>query len=133
MSGTEHQVHQPREPRPAVRTLIYVLFGPIVWAVHLTIIYGLQSVACALTTTSRGGTSMDAVQLAIVSATIAAVLALGAGWRWLANPGGAMSEGTEDRNHFLEGVMQFLVGLSVLGVLGAGAAAMMLPSCPALR
>ncbi len=134
MNGTEHPASQSREPRPAVRTLLYLLFGPIVWAAHLTVIYGAQSVVCALSTSPpRTGASIDSVHTIVLIATIAALSALAAGWLRLGNPGGSMSEGIEDRNHFLESVMHVLVGLSALGVLGAGAAALVLPSCPALR
>lgn len=120
---------------PTIRTLLYLLFGPIVWALHLTLVYGVQSVACAVAGPGlrplAGG--LDPVQLTILAATAAALLALAGGWRGLANPGGAMSEGVDERSHFIVDTMRLLLVLSALGIIAAGSATLVLPTCADLR
>ena len=109
--------------------------GPIVWALHFAGVYGLQSVACTLT---RGRLEpivlgLDWIQLTVLALTAAAVLLI-AGLPWLA-PWRHLGRSADERelDSFLGVVMALLALLSVFGVIAAGAAALALPSCPALR
>lgn len=126
---------RPTEHRSTMQTIAYLLFGPIVWAAHLTLIYGAQSVACAVLAPSLRPAfgALDAVQLTIVVATIAALLIVAVGWYALTNPGGAMSEGKDEGTPFIEDTMRLLVVLSAFGISAAGSAALVLPTCDALR
>ena len=77
--------------------------------------------------------ALQAVQATIVAGTVAAVVALACGWYGIANPGGPVSEGADERGRFLEDSMRLLVVLSALGIIAAGAAVLIVPTCAALR
>jgi hypothetical protein len=117
--------------RPVWPTLFGVLFGPIVWAAHLTLIYGLQSVACALASPSPALLGLDPVQLAIAALTAAALLAIAAHSAVARQPAG--NTGEEELAAFLDGAMLLLALLSAFGITGQGGAALIIPACPPLR
>jgi hypothetical protein len=60
-------------PRPAlIGSIVYLLFGLIVWSIHLTVIYGGHTLLCT------GGLSSDWSTRLIVGATVLAALATAA-------------------------------------------------------
>jgi len=113
--------------------IAFYLFGPLVWAAHLTFVYGPQSAICAF---GKGAPSADmAVQwllggvtagsLALIALAIAFPFALAVALRFhrVADP--------EDR--FAVRVMRLLAWLSLAGVLWAGATGFILDPCAQLR
>jgi hypothetical protein len=128
----QEQAQAASGQRPVWPTLFDVLFGPIVWAAHLTLIYGLQSVACALASPLAPALiGLDPVQLAIAALTAAALLAIASRAAVARRPAGGTREG--ELAAFLDGVMLVLMLLSALGIAGQGGAALIIPACPPLR
>jgi len=122
------------ESRRTIGTLIFILTGPLLWAGHLTAIYGSQSSMCAFGVgTSDGGQNL-LVSGIIGVVTLAFVALIGVAMArphtvlgWLAR-----REPPPDRT-FLTWVMRLLAALSALAIIYAGAAAIILPACAQLR
>jgi hypothetical protein len=109
------------------RAFFYLLFGPIVWAAHLGVVYAGQSLLCA----KAGAPGYGVVQIAIGGVTTAAVLALllailapvrlrttlrASGW-------------DDADQRLLDGAMRLLSILSLFGVLWAGVFTLPLDAC----
>lgn len=108
-------------------TFVFVLLGPIVWALHLAVVYGMQiSCAAAASRPSIGET----LALAVLGAT-AAALAFLAVAAWRSHAAARMLRVRASR--FLERVMRLLILLSVVGIAWVGTAALVLPACLQLR
>ncbi|MGD9617478.1 MAG: hypothetical protein AB7H90_23180 [Alphaproteobacteria bacterium] len=116
---------------PPYRTLtgaaLYLLLGPIVWAVHLTIIYSTHAVLCA-----RGwaGGALDIRVIIAVTTGIALAISVAAtiaGWRWSC---GSNREGVSAFQH---GVMSLLALLATIGIVYGGATALFVSPCLLLR
>lgn len=109
---------------------MFMLVGPILWAVDLTAIYGAQSSLCAF----------DALPQPIVGSlviAISALLALAAGIAAVSpRPLFGLLAGAPppaEQWGFLQGAMRLLVGLSVLAIAYFTLAATVLPACAQLR
>jgi hypothetical protein len=109
--------------------ILAVLFGPIVWAAHLLVLYGAHAVVCAAA--ARTGDT-TALLVPVFASTTALALALAAlpllmprrlvglfHWR-------GHAEG-EDR--FLQSLMRWLAGLSLVAVAANGIALLTVPVC----
>lgn len=110
-------------------TFVYVLFGPVVWALHLTAIYGAQ-LLCA-----GASTNADIIVPIVVGATAAALALLTATiWRpgLAGRPLGVCTRSSDERQ-FLDRLMRLLAALSIPGVAWAGATAFILEPCAPLR
>jgi len=118
---------------PTVGTLIYILFGPIVWAVHLTIIYGFQSAGCALTGYSAGFSFYGALGIALVTAIAALKLLAAALWPSLIERGLGASTWGGELHAGNRTIMRWLAGLSIFAVLASGLAVFIIPVCASLR
>lgn len=117
-----------RRADTAAGALLYLLLGPILWAGHLTAIYGTQSVLCAKAA-ADAVPAIIAVVTALALALIAvAVLAPSRTARLFA--GSAWSESTQ---RFMRNAMVTLALLSAFGIAAQGAIALFIPTCPALR
>lgn len=70
---------RPR-PKPSTPgTLIYLLFGPILWAIQLTVVYGGHTLVCSQGGTAAAAHSMTLVVSAVIGiADLAFLLAPGA-------------------------------------------------------
>jgi hypothetical protein len=108
------------------RTTLFVLFGPIVWAIHFTILYGAHTIACARLAAG------DAATLIVLGATAGALAPLL----------GAASIACRRRNtmpadavtpRFCYDIALVLTLLSAAGVAWAGATALIMAPCVALR
>jgi hypothetical protein len=116
--------------RQMIGTLVFLIFGPILWALALTVIYGAQSSLCAF-----GALPPAAIALLIGAATlalgVAAILTLI--WPdWLFRRLTGVTAPAEQWS-FLSGVMRLLGGLSVLAMIYFGAAIFLMPTCAPLR
>jgi hypothetical protein len=115
---------------------LYLMSGPLVWAVHLVFVYVPQSGLCAFRITEVAAVAPLAISMTVVAVTAlaAALLAIAiarpdAIARVLRAPD--LHEGENGR--FLCRVMRMLAALSLAGVLFAGATAFLLPPCEQLR
>jgi hypothetical protein len=122
------------QPRRTIGTLTFILIGPLLWAAHLTAIYGSQSSLCAFDVGVSAGDSNTLVSVLVVVVTLVCIGFLAVAiWRpqpilgWLA-PG----EPPIDLA-FLTWVMRALSCLAALAILYAGTASILLPACAQLR
>jgi hypothetical protein len=104
--------------------LLYLTFGPIVWAIHLTFIYGTHTLACT-GTTPEGATFAVLAVTAVALVAIFAALAASATVRRRAGPEGPLA--------FYHRAASWLTWLSVFGIACAGAATLIIEPCLALR
>ena len=116
------------------RTLIFMLLGPIVWALHFLVVYGSHASYCAVGERLPGqpDTVIPVLQW---SATIAAALVLAGGILW---PSAVRTllrafPPTSTSSDFIIRVMQLLALLSLFGVAFASLALVFLPICGQLR
>lgn len=117
-------------PRRMIGTLIFLIVGPILWAVDLTAIYGAQSSLCAF-----GGLPNPAIAFVVgaisVALTILAIYCLlspARVFRFLTG-----SPPPTDQWSFLRDAMRALAALSALAMLYFAAAALFLPGCSPMR
>ena len=116
--------------RQMIGTFVFLLVGPIAWALNLTLIYGAQSSLCAF-----GALSPTAIRILVGIICLAlAGCVLGA----MARPAVVFQRITgasapEDQWPFIRGTMRLLAGLSVLAMLYFALASLFVPGCDVLR
>ncbi|HEX2139336.1 MAG TPA: hypothetical protein VHG33_06460 [Woeseiaceae bacterium] len=121
---------------PVTGALLYLLAGPLVWAGHLFLVYATQAALCAFRITGAFAVEplLIPVSIAVLTVLAAAALVL-ALWRPKAIAhlvrAGRFLDG--ENGEFMISVMQLLAGLSLAGVIWAGATALLLDPCPQLR
>ena len=109
------------------RTTFYLLFGPIVWAIHLTVLYGAHTLVCV------HGAAGDTVAAIALAATVAAVaLLLAAAFAFYRRRDSAHT-GASAVTCFCRDVAMLLALVSAFGVAWAGATALIVAPCVALR
>jgi hypothetical protein len=104
-----------------------VLFGPIVWAAHLLVLYGAHAVLCA-TVGRAGGAPGLLVPIFALSTALALVLVAAP----LAFPrrfAGLLYGRAEGEDRFLQSMMRWLAGLSLVAVVANGVAVVLVPAC----
>jgi hypothetical protein len=108
------------------RVLFRTLFGPLLWAVHFSLLYLLHTALCVVDL--RISDPAGAMLVSSVLLTVGAVALLA--WffvrRW-------RSASLESANAFLDEASLLLIVLSVAGVVWAGAAAGLIEACAPLR
>jgi hypothetical protein len=109
---------------PLARTMLTMLFGPIVWAVHFTLLYGTHTIVCARAATGEVATATA------LAATVAALALLLAGAVVAYRRREAMQHASPTAR-FCRDVMMLLTLLSACGVTWAGATALLVAPCPA--
>ena len=112
----------------ASKAILYMLFGPIVWAGHLTLIYGAHTLICARSPDGPAWAativySITAVGLAI----LVAAMALAVSRRRAAH---AASDTVQQFEHDVMGLMTLL---SIFGVAWSGLTAVFITACTSLR
>jgi hypothetical protein len=116
-----------------VGTLIFILFGPIVWALHLMATYAGHASLCDV---GAGRPDLLApLPVVLAAATMVAALLLGTA---VVRPGLVRSvlravPASSPEAGFATRVMQWLVLLSLFGVTFSGLAMLILPLCQQLR
>jgi hypothetical protein len=128
--GDAEERSRVREPLGGA--LLYVLFGPILWASHLTLIYGGHTLLCAL------GVSSDALSPSVISfsvaiVTIVTLVVLLAAVVAAIFKGGARGDRGSAATFFLDKLMMALALLSGFGVALGGASALIIEPCLMLR
>jgi hypothetical protein len=122
-----------KDPPLAVAILI-LLFGPILWAGHLFLVYAFQSATCAITgVTATMSRAAVAAPVILLTLAVAAFLAL-ALWRFRSFAWLLPDETHNFRNQrFSTQVGRLLILLSLVGVVWTGAAALFLDPCGQIR
>lgn len=108
------------------RATLAALVGPLVWALHLALVYGGQHLLCA-----RGAAHNTVLWLVIISSIVAVMLLvplLVASAPVLQRLLGG-DQRPEPTQQFLLAIMRLLVLLSLAGIIWAGVAALLLPGC----
>lgn len=120
--------------RQGIATLIFILIGPIVWAVHLTLIYGSQSSLCAFNLSEDRGENSTVVAIVLlvtaVSITIVGFSALRPNFIHALIARGIPPT---EQAKFIVTIMRVLSGLSILAMFYAGLSTVFLPACHPLR
>jgi hypothetical protein len=107
-----------------VGTMFLVLAGPIIWSIHLLVIYGAHAVLCSQSVSGRGAEAV------VGAATLIGLGVLGL----IAARSPARAFGGKDQTqHFLRTTMLLLALLSAFAVAWAGASIFFLPACLPLR
>ena len=121
--------------RQGIGTLIFILVGPIVWAVHLTLIYGSQSSLCAfnLGEDRSGGNDAVVAIILIATAVFVAIVGFSAVRASFVHTLIARADPPEEQFGFIVTIMRILAGLSIVAMLYAGIGAVILPACDQLR
>jgi hypothetical protein len=105
---------------------LYLTFGPIVWAIHLTLVYGTHTLVCTHTTSGGAG--------ATFAVLVVTVVALAAIFTALAASAAAQRRAREDGPvAFYHRAAAWLAWLSAFGVACAGATSLVIEPCLALR
>ena len=118
----------PPPYRKLVGAVLYLLAGPIVWAVHFTIIYSTHALLCA-----RGlaGGPVDARVIIAVATGIGLVISITAtlaGW-WSRGA----NRDTKGVSAFQHDAMSLLALLATIGIAFGGATALFVTPCLLLR
>lgn len=108
--------------------MVFILFGPIVWALHFLAVYGSQSLLCARAMPESVPPIVSIATVASLAVLVGAMSAPGALARVMRS-----GHWPEPHQTFISSVMLTLVALSLLGVAWAGGTMLILPSCSVLR
>ncbi len=112
--------------------LLSMCFAAIVWAAHLTFIYGAATLACIPETPAKVF-GMNAPAFFVLAFTVLALGAIAAGSVWPSrNAGNDATEMYEERQFELR-VARWIAALSAFGVFWGGAALLFVSPCLALR
>lgn len=111
----------------SVGTLVYLQVGPIAWALHLALVYGLQPMICARSATAS--TVLVLLATAICLAAVAAALIWSRGLAGVLRARAA----TQASRRFHRRVMRWAGLLAAVGIIWTGAAATIVPACDPLR
>lgn len=111
----------------AVATILYLLFGPIVWAAHLTVTYGAHTLVCA-----RGGGAELAAWIVYAATAIGVAILIGA-MLYALGRRRAAEGANEPVRRFEHDVMWLLALLSTAGVIWGGATVLFVSPCMVLR
>jgi hypothetical protein len=113
------------QPRTGGATALWLLFGPVVWGAHFTLLYGAHTLICAV----RGAAAGRMVTLIVVIATVAALVALAVPFaRALRLSRQPPSESTA-LSGFIRSATVWLLILSTIAVIWAGATVLVVSAC----
>lgn len=120
---------EPAKEAPTVSAILFLLAGPILWAGHLLLVYGVQSVTCVIGDGSVGPSAL--IQTSVALATLGAILLLCLALFFPGRLAHMLRYQTPDRdNHvFSVRVERFLSLLSLAGVIWSGSAVFLLDAC----
>lgn len=130
-----HEIGARPQPGSAVGTIVFLLFGPIVWAGHFAFCYGMQSVACTLASVGQGGSIPVRIDGLIWLATLAAaglIVAALLARRALASLLRA-DVWSASQSAFQRRTMSWLATLSLFAVIALAVGTLLIDSCALLR
>jgi hypothetical protein len=114
-------------------TLVYLLFGPLLWAAHLTIIYGASTLICAMGEGDPAAARDVGVVILVATAVALAVISFTAAYPRPARTLLKVRSNSASTAAFLDRAMQTLAVLSFIGIAWAGATVVMITPCGQLR
>ena len=112
--------------RSIAAAVLYLTFGPIVWAIHLTFVYGTHTLIC--THTTSGGAGATFAVLVVTAVALAAIFAA-----LTASAAAQRRARGESSLAFYHRAATWLTWLSAFGVACAGATSLVIEPCLALR
>lgn len=126
MGGGDHKngTHEP-----LAGALFYILLGPIVWAIHLTLVYLGHTLLCAL----AGALAPGVVSFSVIIVTAAALIVLTVAVVAANFRGRAFDDRGAGAVFFRDRIMMALALLSGFGVAWEGASALIIEPCLMLR
>ncbi len=129
MDGGDHKngTHEP-----LAGALFYILFGPIVWAIHLTLVYLGHTLLCALGV-SFGALAPGVVSFSVIIVTAVALIVLTVAVVAANSRARAFGNRGSGAMFFMDRVMMTLALLSGIGVAWEGASALIIEPCLMLR
>jgi hypothetical protein len=108
--------------------VLTVLFGPLVWAAHLLVLYGTHAVVCAGAGRTAGTT--ESLVAVFVSATAFALVLVALPLIAPRRLAGLLGRGyAEEEDRFLLSLTRWLAGLSLTAVVANGIALLIVPPC----
>jgi hypothetical protein len=110
-----------QSPERAVWAIVYPLLGPILWLIHFTVVYALQSTLCVV------ASPIHLVLIATLIVTVLALIALAAAL------GRAGKNDRQSSRPFLRQTMRLLALLSAVSIIWTCLAALFLHPCAPLR
>jgi hypothetical protein len=116
-----------------IAALLSLTFGLLIWSLHLTLVYGVHTIACARDFTPTWIFGLAFPVLAIVVITVVGVLVTGVGGWWLAAGRRNGSAELRQEKEFERRVILLIAFLASVGMFWAGAAALFVSPCLALR
>ncbi|OHV81974.1 hypothetical protein [Ensifer sp. LCM 4579] len=124
---------EPGKEAPTASAVFFLVAGPILWAAHLLVVYGVQSVTCAVGNSAVAPSVL--IQASVVLVTLGAILLLCFG---LFFPGRLAHmlgyEMPEPHNRtFSVRVERLLSLLSLMGVVWSGTSVFLIDVCGLLR
>lgn len=119
--------------RPLTGKLFYLLFGPIVWAFHLAMIYAAHAMLCVRSDLLDGARANSIASLIVAATAVALALLVLAMFTEIPRRHNADKSGPAAATSFDQSVMASLALLSAIGVTWAGATALIVDSCLQLR
>ncbi|MFC6487892.1 hypothetical protein [Nitratireductor sp. GCM10026969] len=115
--------HAEREPSVVVM-LAYLMLGPLVWGLHLLVVYGAHTLVCALGGAPSVSTTilLAATAVAFVPLALAVLLQRRTGRLF------GIGDETDDRRVY-DAISRILCLLSLFGIAWSGIAMVALSSC----
>ena len=123
MATLETSRSDPRAGRPSA---LWLLLGPTVWAVHFTILYLAHTLLCAVGGPGTRPTVTTVVTVATVMALAVLTIPLLRTSLRRQTPAASDSPAV---GRFLRGATPWLLILSAIAVIWAGATALIVPAC----
>jgi hypothetical protein len=110
----------------SMRTMVTWLFGPIVWAAHFFLLYGVTTVVCS----SVDGPRPERVRwLVLVLSAFAIAMLLGFVGRQFLSGREPRSSRAVETTTFLRTTAMILAALAAIGILWSAAGGILLPTC----
>jgi hypothetical protein len=123
---------EPASPTVSnVPALLFMLWGPLLWSVHLLLTYGPQSALCA--TGEARLTPLVPALVLVLTALFAVLLVAGFRWPRLAARLLRLDMRDDAQWTFMASVSRNLAALSFAGVVFNGMAALLIDPCAQLR
>ncbi|WEX89712.1 hypothetical protein PZN02_005024 [Sinorhizobium garamanticum] len=118
---------------PIASAIFFLLTGPILWAGHFLLVYGVQSVVCVVG--SGAGAPPDLIQTSIVVVTLGAILLLCFALFFPGRLAHVLRYETADPHNriFSIRVERLLSLLSLIGVIWSGTSVFLIDVCGLLR
>jgi hypothetical protein len=105
-----------------------VLYGPLIWAAHFTVLYGAHASVCAAA--SRVGGPPDWILPMLALATLIALALVSLPFAFPRRFAGFMSaRAPEDESRFLVMLMRWLAALSLVALVANSIALLIVPPC----